>query len=101
MLSKAPRALLDIAAFLGVAWMWLAVYESFTQSGLWRIIDTALGGANTLPAQAAVLASCVLAGWLAIEAAAWLVWRTVLVTRLAPQFPRARIHSSSLGRLGR
>ena len=70
MRSGPSRIVVDAAALLGVAWLWIAIYESFTRSGLWRVVDEAFGAVQTLPGQAAVLAACILVGWILIVGAA-------------------------------
>ena len=91
MISKPTRTLLDVASLLGIAWMWIAIYQSFTHTGLWPIVAGALGGAATLPGQAAVLASCVLAGWLSLAIACAAIWRAFLSHRVSADFPIARV----------
>ncbi len=93
MISRPTRRLLDVGAIVAVAWMWIAIYESFTRTGLWPIIHEALGCVTTLTGQAAVLATCVLCGWLAVAAACWSIWRVFLHGRAAADFPTARLVS--------
>jgi hypothetical protein len=91
MLPRSTRTIVDLASLFGILWMWTAVYESFTRSGLWLILSRAVGGATTLPGEAALLAACVLAGWLVL--AVW-SWVAVIVTervRAVRDFPAARV----------
>jgi len=90
--SRPTRTLIDAGAFGAIAWMWVAIYQSFTHTGLWPYVERALGGAPTLPSQAAVLASCVLIGWLALATACWLIWH-VFLRRHHPDFPAACVVS--------
>lgn len=89
-MARPTRTLVDIACLLAVAWLWIAIYESFTRSGLWLIISRAVGGATTLPSELAVLVMCVLAGWLPIVLVLWLVWRVALHGRVERDFPAAK-----------
>ncbi len=90
MFPKPPRALVDVAAFVGIAWMWIAIYQSFTHSGLWPIVDGALTGSATMPGQALELAICVLIGWISLATSLYAVWH-VLLRRLNADFPTARL----------
>jgi len=90
MVSRPTRTLLDIALLVGVAWMWVAIYQSVTRSGLWSVLAHAVGGATTLPSELAVLAVCVLAGWLSLAGLCWLAWR-VLERGVGRDFPVARL----------
>ena len=90
-MSKPTRALADVAGLVGIAWLWISIYQSFTHSGLWLIVDRALGGSATMPGQAAVLSTCVLIGWLSLATACYLVWYLLLRGRLAADFPAARL----------
>jgi len=74
MMSRSTRTLVDIAALLGIAWLWTAIYESFVHSGVWRAVDEAFGGSNTLPGETAVLATSVIIGWLSLVAVCSLIW---------------------------
>lgn len=89
--DRSTRTLVDVAAILAVAWLWIAVYESFTRSGLWLVISRAVGGATTLPSEAAVLAACVLLGWLALASSCWLAWRLFLRSKRGRDLPEARL----------
>jgi hypothetical protein len=91
MVSKPTRTLVDIASIVGIAWMWISVYESFTRSGLWLILARAVGGATTLPSEATVLAACVLVGWLSLSGACWVGWWAFLRDRVGGDFPVARL----------
>ena len=91
MVSRATRTLVDIVGLVGIAWMWIAIYESFTRTGLWRVISDAVGGAPSLASQAAVLASCVMTGWVSVALTAWVVWFVCLRGRVASDFPVARL----------
>ncbi len=81
MISKPLRTLLDVAALGAVAWLWIVVYESFTRTGVWAIVAREVGGVTTMPAQAAVIAACVLMGWLVLAGSVWLIWRLLLRRR--------------------
>ncbi len=83
------RNAIDVAALLGLAWLWIAIYESFTHSGLWLVIDDAFGAVRTMAAQAAVLGGCILVGWVVIAAAAALC--TWGLERLECGLPAARV----------
>jgi hypothetical protein len=91
MASSSTRKMIDIAAFVAIAWMWFSIYESFTRTGLWPIVHRVLGQVTTLTGQAAVLATCVLSGWLALAAACGLLWRVFLRDRADADFPVARV----------
>jgi len=91
MSTKLNRPLLDVTGIFAVLWMVLAGYESFTQTGLWSLVARMLGGATTLAAQTAVLATCLVAGWLVIAMAGWIAWRAFIAGRLDPDFPVARV----------
>ncbi|HUJ62250.1 MAG TPA: hypothetical protein VLX92_27270 [Kofleriaceae bacterium] len=88
---RPTRTLVDIAALVANAWMWLSIYESFTRSGLWLILSRTVDGASSLPAELAVLVMCVLIGWLTLAAACWTIWRLAFRARLSPDFPVARL----------
>ncbi len=90
-MSKPTRALVDVAALVGIAWMWIAIYQSFTHTGLWLIIDHALGGSATMPGQAAVISICVLSGWLSLATILYFIWYALLRGRLTSDFPVARL----------
>ena len=90
-MSKPTRALVDVAALLGIAWMWISIYQSFTHTGLWLTVDRALGGSATMPGQAAVISTCVLLGWLALATVCYVAWVVLLRGRLAADFPAARL----------
>jgi len=92
MISKPTRTLLDAAAAVAIAWMWISVYQFFTHTGLWPIVDHALGHATTLPGQAAVLATCVLVGWLSLATVSWVAWRVLAHRR--SDFPTARLRAT-------
>ncbi len=81
MASKPLRTLLDVAGLGAIVWLWVVVYESFTRTGFWAIVAREVGGVTTMPAQAAVIAACVLMGWLALAGSVWLIWRLVLRPR--------------------
>ena len=98
MSTKPTRALLDVTGILAVLWMAIASYESFTQTGLWSLVAHMVGGATTLAAQAAVLATCLLAGWLVIATAGWIAWRAFFAGRLDPDFPVARAQPLHIAR---
>ena len=83
-------ALLDVAALVGIAWLWISIYESFTHTGFWLTVDTALGGSATMPGQAAVISTCVLIGWLSIATTCYAAWFVLLRGRLGADFPAAR-----------
>jgi len=72
---KLSHPIFDVAGVLAVTWLWTAIYESFTRTGVWRVIDDSVGNVRGLAAEAAVLTACVLAGWLAFFAGAWVLWR--------------------------
>ena len=91
MVSKPTRTLVDIVGLIGIAWMWIAIYESFTHTGLWHMISDAVGGAPSLASQAAVLATCVIAGWISVAATAWLIWFVFVRGRMTSDFPAARL----------
>ncbi len=91
MVSKPTRTLVDLVGVAGIAWLWLAIYESFTRSGLWRVIADAVGGVPTLACQAAVLGTCLMIGWITIAATAWTLWFLLLRRRPAADFPTARL----------
>ena len=98
MTSRPTRVLFDVLVFCANAWLWLAVYQSFTRSGVWRVIDQALGRPSELHAQTAVLGVCVLVGWLFLALVGWSLSR-VLVTHRSAVLPiaRARRISRSIG----
>ena len=93
MARRSTKTLIDVASLVAVVWMWISIYESFTRSGLWRMLSDALGGATTLASELAVLAMCVLIGWLSLAASCWLVWRYALRRRVDPDFPSARLRT--------
>ena len=93
MVSRRTRTLVDIALLLATAWFWIAIYESFTRSGLWLILSRIVGGATTLPSELALLSLSVLAGWLCVAALFWLAWRVIAPRELHPDFPVARLRS--------
>lgn len=91
MVSRATRFLINAAAFLGLCWIALVIYESFTYTGLWRVVDRALSTEASHPNAAGTFAICTLAGSIPIGALAWLVWRVALRGRLRGDFPIARL----------
>ena len=93
MAARGTRSLIDVASLVAIGWMWISIYESFTRSGLWLMLSTAVGAAPTLASELAVLAMCVLVGWLSLAASCWLVWYFALRRRIDPDFPRARLRT--------
>jgi len=72
--------------------MWIAIYQSFTHTGLWPIVDGALTGFSTLPGQTLELAVCVLIGWLLLATTSYLGWHFFLRGRPSADFPSARLY---------
>ena len=91
MFSKATRALINAASFIGLCWIVLTIYQSFTNAGLWRIVREALSGDYSRPSPAGVFAICMLAGFLPIAALSWAIWRLFLRGRPAEDFPAATL----------
>ncbi len=91
MVSTRTRFIVDIGLLLAVAWFWIAIYESFTRSGLWLVLSRMVGGATTLPSELALLSISVLLGWSCLAAACWIVWRVIVFGKLDPDFPAARL----------
>ena len=87
---KPTPPLFDVAGVLAVVWLWTAIYESFTRTGLWRVLDDAAGNTHGLVAEAAVLAICVLTGWFALATTSWVAWRIFVRAARARDFPTAR-----------
>lgn len=87
---KLTHPIFDVAGALAVVWLWTAIYESFTHTGMWRVIDNVAGNVRGMVAEAAVLAACVLAGWFVLAASSWLVWRLFARDAHASDFPTAR-----------
>ena len=87
---KLTHPIFDVAGALAVVWLWTAIYESFTHPGLWSVIDDMAGNVRGMVAEAAVLAASVLAGWFALAALSWLVWRLFAHDPHAGDFPTAR-----------
>ncbi|HEY6036992.1 MAG TPA: hypothetical protein VIV58_22085 [Kofleriaceae bacterium] len=88
---KLSHPIFDVAGALAVVWLWTAIYESFTRTGVWRLIDDAVGNVRGMAAEAAVLGACVLAGWFAFFAGAWLLWWLFARHPRADDFPTAAI----------
>jgi hypothetical protein len=90
---KLTHPIFDVAGALAVVWLWTAIYESFTHTGVWRVIDSAAGNVRGMVAEAAVLAACVLAGWFVLAAASWIAWRLIAGDAPRTDFPVARLHA--------
>jgi hypothetical protein len=87
---KLTHPIFDVAGALAVVWLWTAIYESFTHTGLWSLIDDLAGNARGMVAEAAVLAASVLTGWFALAISSWGAWRVFARDVQHADFPVAR-----------
>ena len=91
MRSTRNRTLVDVALLVAVAWLWFAIYESFTRTGVWLLLSRLVGGVSTLPSELALLSLSVLVGWACIAAVCWILLRVIASRRRALDFPAARV----------
>lgn len=77
-MSRATRFLVNAASIVALGWLALVFYQSFTNTGLWRIVRDALSSDYSTPGPAGVFAICVLAGFTPIAAVSWVIWRVFL-----------------------
>lgn len=90
MVSRRARTVVDVVLLFGMAWAWIAIYESFTRSGLWLMLSRMVGGATTLPSELALLSLCLLLGWSCFAGVGWLAWRMARILERSADFPVAR-----------
>lgn len=90
MMTRRARTVVDVVLLFAMVWAWIAIYESFTRSGLWLMLSRMVGGATTLPSELAILSLCLLLGWSSFAGIGWLVWRVVRILDRRADFPLAR-----------
>ena len=90
MVSRRTRTVVDVVLLFAMVWAWIAIYESFTRSGLWLMLSRVVGGASTLPSELALLSLCLLLGWSCFAGVGWLVWRVARILERSADFPVAR-----------
>lgn len=90
MMTRRARTVVDVVLLFAMVWAWIAIYESFTRSGLWLILSRMVGGATTLPSELALLSLCLLLGWSCFAGLGWVVWRVARIIERRADFPVAR-----------